>query len=97
VATPVPDRVAARAGRALIKALVVLSLLTAASWGLAHAPLGPLHGAVALAIAVLKASVVALVFMEVGHAPVPARTVGLVTLLFIVLLCAGVVADATTR
>jgi len=77
--------------------LLALVGLTALSWALAHVDLGAANTAVALTIAAIKASVVALVFMEIRHASLPARTVGLVTILFILFLCLGMVADVGIR
>jgi caa(3)-type oxidase subunit IV len=52
---------------------------------------------IALAIAILKAGVVAWTFMELPRASLPARVVALVTLSFIALLCAGTVTDIAFR
>ena len=81
----------------MIGTLVVLTVLTASSWAIAHAPLGPLHAVAALAIAAVKAGVVVYVFMEVAHAPVAARVVGIVTVVFISLLCLGLIGDVAIR
>jgi cytochrome c oxidase subunit 4 len=91
MAAPVPHRLS------LLGALVGLVVLTGLSWGLAHAQLGGAGTAVALGIAALKASVVALVFMEIAHASTVVRVVALVTVLFIVLLCLGVAGDTGLR
>jgi caa(3)-type oxidase subunit IV len=48
-------------------------------------------------IAGVKATLVALVFMELGGASTTARVVVAVTFSFIVLLCLGVVADTALR
>jgi len=99
MATPVPHplKPARSHGRALWFAFLALLVLTAASWAGAHLPLGRLHGPFALAIAAAKALVVALVFMELKHADFVPRFVAVVTLLFIALMCSGVVADAVWR
>jgi len=46
---------------------------------------------------VLKASLVVYWFMELPHAALPARVVGLVTLAFIALLCGGTIGDVAFR
>jgi cytochrome c oxidase subunit 4 len=80
-----------------VLALLALLVLTAISWGIAHAPLGWAAIPVALAIAAIKASVVAYWFMELPLASTPARIVALVTIAFIALLCAGTVGDLALR
>jgi cytochrome c oxidase subunit IV len=84
-------------GRPIVLALLALLVLTGLSWGLAHLPLGAFDTAAALGIAVVKASVVAFVFMELIHTDVVPRFVVLATLLFIVLMCAGIVTDVYFR
>lgn len=84
-------------GRPLVIALVVLLALTAISWGIAHAPLGRAAIPVALAIAAIKAGVVAYWFMELPLASRPARIVAVVTIAFIAVLCAGTVGDLGLR
>jgi cytochrome c oxidase subunit 4 len=84
-------------GGPLVATLVVLAVLTGLSWWLANVPLGALQTPVALAIAAAKASLVALVFMELTRASTAARVVAVVTISFIALLCLGVLADAGLR
>lgn len=84
-------------GRPLVLVLVGLLGLTLASWALSHVELGAASVAIALAIAALKASLVVYWFMELPHAALPARVVGLVTLAFIALLCGGTLADVAFR
>jgi cytochrome c oxidase subunit 4 len=84
-------------GRSVVLALVALLVLTSTSWVLAHVALGHFNTYVALGIAAVKAGIVAQVFMELSHASTAARVVGGVTLLFIAILCIGVVADLRLR
>jgi cytochrome c oxidase subunit 4 len=83
--------------RPIFWAAIALLVLTGISWALAHVDLGAAGTPVALAIAAVKASVVALAFMEVGRTTIAARVVGVVTLSFIALLCLGFVADVALR
>jgi caa(3)-type oxidase subunit IV len=71
--------------------------VSASSASNAHAPLGWAAIPVALAIAAIKASVVAYWFMELPLASTPARVVALVTIAFIALLCAGTIGDLALR
>jgi caa(3)-type oxidase subunit IV len=74
----------------LIATLVALVVLAAASWLVAEP-------AVSLAIAAVKAVLIAWVFMELSHAhPVP-RLVAVIAIGFIALLCAGTMADVALR
>lgn len=84
-------------GRPLVLVLVALLGLTLGSWAISHVELGAASVAIALAIAVLKASLVVYWFMELPHTTLPARVVGLVTLAFIALLCGGTIADVAFR
>jgi cytochrome c oxidase subunit 4 len=78
-------------------AWVALLGLTATSFALSYAHLGPLGVPVALGIAVIKASVVAFVFMEVAHEPFTVRASLVAGLFFLLLLVFFVVADVVTR
>jgi cytochrome c oxidase subunit IV len=84
-------------GRPFVLALLALVALTAVSWGVAQVALGRASTPVALAIAAVKAAVVATAFMELRRASATARIVALVTVAFIALLCAGTVADVALR
>ena len=100
MATPVPhslNQPARSHARALLLAFLALLVLTSASWVGAHLPLGELHSVFALGIAACKALVVAVVFMELKHADFVPRFVAALTLLFIALMCSGIVADALWR
>jgi caa(3)-type oxidase subunit IV len=83
--------------RSLGIALVVLLGLTILSWGLSRFALGAAGTPIALAIAAGKALVVAIAFMELLGASLPARVIALVTITFIALLCAGTVTDIALR
>lgn len=84
-----------------VLAWLALLVLTAASFGATHLPLGSLAPAAALAIALAiasgKAAIVLLVFMHLIEASTPVRAVILTAFVYIVLLCAGIVADVVTR
>lgn len=84
-------------GRPLVLVLLGLLVLTLASWAISTVGLGAASVAIALAIAAVKASLVLYWFMELPHAALPARVVGLVTIAFIALLCAGTITDVALR
>jgi cytochrome c oxidase subunit 4 len=86
-----------QSARPLVITLVALLALTAISWGLSHFSFGVLGTTVALAIAAIKAGFVAYAFMELPLASTVARVVVLVTLSFIVILCAGALGDVGLR
>jgi caa(3)-type oxidase subunit IV len=81
-------------GLTLLLTFVALVVLAAVSWLLSAAGTGT---AVALAIASVKALLIALFFMEliVGHAT--DRTVACIAVLFVVLLTVGMLADVAYR
>lgn len=84
--------------RPLVLALVALALLTITSYALAQVfHLGAAGTPVALAIAVVKASIVAIVFMELRRASTTVHLVVFVVFTFIALLSAGTVADLAFR
>lgn len=84
-------------GRSYVVALVVLAIATGASWALSHVDTGGFHPVIALGIATIKAGVVALVFMHLGRAATGDRLAGVVTVLFIALICLGIAADVAVR
>lgn len=92
-----PSDPPAPSARPIALALAVLLVLTAVSWLFAHVPLGGASTPIALAIAALKAGIVAIAFMELHHASTPARVTVFVTLSFIALLAAGAVTDVLLR
>ena len=78
-------------------ALAVLLALTGTSFALSQvAPGGASHW-IALAIAAIKVAVVGTIFMHLREAIFATRLVALVVLLFIAILCFGVVADVALR
>jgi cytochrome c oxidase subunit 4 len=93
------EELIARAGA--LRYLVVwaaLAVLTAATYLLAKLPLrDPWHLVVALSIAVLKGSLVALVFMHLSHQRGANRLVFVTALAFVALLIGLTVADSATR
>lgn len=84
-------------GRPYIAALLVLLALTAVSFALSRAGLGAAGPPVALAIAAVKVLVVGAVFMHLREALFATRMVGVATILFVGLLCLGVLADVGFR
>lgn len=80
--------------RSLLITFAALVVLAAISWILSSLGASPL---VALVIAALKASAIALVFMELREAhPVP-RTIAVVAVLFVLLLTIGAWSDTELR
>jgi caa(3)-type oxidase subunit IV len=81
-----------------VRALAILLALTLASFIFSFfVHLGRASTLVALVIAAVKASIVALAFMEVREASLPSRVIALVTIAFIALLCAGTATDVLLR
>lgn len=74
-----------------------LLLLTAATVGAALIDLGPLSVVVAVAIAIAKASLVALYFMHVRYSPRLVPLTLLAGVFWLVHLCAGTLGDYFTR
>jgi caa(3)-type oxidase subunit IV len=93
-----PDRPEPTSGARFVYALAGLLAFTALSFGMHFAPLGGgLGGAVALAIAGAKVSIVGLVFMELRESLAATRIVALVSVGFVALLCLGVIGDVVFR
>ena len=76
---------------------VLLLLLTAATFLLARMHLGAWGTPVAIAIALVKSSLVALFFMHLWDSQGANRMVLVVACIFVLLLTAGVLSDVTTR
>ncbi len=76
---------------------LVLSLLTALTWGAASAHLGAWSVLVALAIAIFKASLVGLIFMHLRHEPASSRLVIVGALALLAVLCSLTLVDVSTR
>jgi caa(3)-type oxidase subunit IV len=84
-------------GGRYVGALLALLVLTGLSFALSYAPLGAAGPPIALSIAGIKVLIVGAVFMHLREAVFATRFVGVVTVLFIALLCLGVVADVGFR
>lgn len=85
-------------GRAYVLAWLALLVLTALSFGASYiVPQGAAGLIAALGIAAIKAAVVMLVFMHLLEMRFASQLVIIVTIVFIVLLCLGVVADVRLR
>jgi cytochrome c oxidase subunit 4 len=78
-------------------ALIALLCLTALTFGLHYVTVGSLGIIVALAIAAIKVSIVALVFMELRESMIATRVVAIVAVMFVALLCLGVFSDVGFR
>jgi cytochrome c oxidase subunit 4 len=83
-------------GRPYVIAWLGLLALTLLSFGAHYLPLGPFGTALALAIALLKALVVLVVFMHLRREPLSIRCVAALNLAWVALLCAGVALDVAT-
>ena len=81
----------------LALALGGLVVLTLTSFLLSHVPTGAAAAPIAYLIAVMKAAIVVVVFMEVSTAGVVGWASIAVAVGFIALLCAGAVADVALR
>lgn len=84
-------------GARIMIAALILVALTLGSFGLANVHIGAAATPVALSIAAVKATIVALAFMEIGRASMPARIAVIVTIVFIAVLCAGIAGDVVVR
>src|SRR4051812_15516968 len=84
-------------GAKYVFTLIALLCLTALTFGLHYVTVGELGMVVALAIAAIKVTLVALVFMELRESMVATRVVALVAVAFVVLLCLGVFGDVGFR
>ena len=78
-------------------ALVALLLLTALSYGLSLLSLGGFGTVIALTVAGVKVLVVAMVFMELRHAGPINWIIALITILFVTILCLGLLSDVLYR
>jgi len=80
-----------------VLAWLALVALTGASFGASRLQLGPWAAVVALAIAMLKGSIVLTVFMHLYRAPFTLRFVAALNVVWVALLCAGIAADVAAR
>jgi cytochrome c oxidase subunit 4 len=83
--------------RRLLVTLAALVVLTLTSWGFSSLPTGSAAPFIAFAIAIAKALLVVLVFMELGSAGTLAWSAVFVAGLLIVLLAAGAWSDVAFR
>jgi cytochrome c oxidase subunit 4 len=83
--------------RRLLGTFVALLVLTSATWGLSTLPLGSFQVAVALAIALAKATLVALFFMHLAEAPRVFGPLLAVPLALVVIFVGLTAADVATR
>jgi cytochrome c oxidase subunit 4 len=83
--------------RAYVRSFGALVALTLLSYWLSYRSLGDFSTPVALAIAVVKDSIVALFFMGLIDEPASHRVVGITAVLFVVLLASLAAVDVVTR
>lgn len=86
-----------RGGARYVLAFLALLVLTAGSLGLSFVPLGAFGVPVALSIAFVKATIVGLFFMHLREARLSTQMVAVLNLLFVALICLGIVADVAFR
>lgn len=86
-----------RSGARFVVALVALMALTLLSFGMHYIRLGTLGTVIALTIAGIKVVVVGLIFMELRESLAATRLIPVVTILFVILLCLGIVGDVAFR
>lgn len=82
---------------ALVLNLVALLVLTGTSWAVSYVHLGDWNEVVALGIAALKVSLVALFFMHLSREHGSVRFAAMTAPVFIALLVAIMAADIVTR
>lgn len=80
-------------GKQYVFAWIALLVLTAVSFGFDYLRLGAAATAVALTVAVIKASIVLAIFMHLRREPFPIRFVAFLNVAWIALLCLGIAAD----
>jgi caa(3)-type oxidase subunit IV len=94
---PEPSEAAASAAphsaRRYVYAWLALVVLTAVSFGVDRLHLGSLSTAVALIVALAKASIVFVVFMHLDREPFAIRFVAALNVAWVLLLCLGIAAD----
>lgn len=85
-------------GLKYVVALIALLVLTALTFGLHFAPLGGTLGSVAtFSIASIKVAIVGLIFMELRESMAATRLIAAVSVVFVVLLCLGIIGDVVFR
>jgi cytochrome c oxidase subunit 4 len=97
-APPRAERAGARlSGRSVVIAGSALMILWATSWGLSYVHLGSWSFAVALSIALVKGTIVALVFMELIEAPASSNVAIFAAIALIAVLVTFTLLDVRTR
>ena len=86
-----------RAGRRYLTAWLALLVLTALSFGADRLHLGSVSTAVAIGVALIKASIVLIVFMHLDREPFPIRFVAALNMAWVLLLCLGIAADVAAN
>lgn len=84
-------------GKPYLWAWLALLALTGLSFAASGLELGAWATLVALTIAVIKASIVLVVFMHLYRAPFTLRFVAALNIIWVALLCAGIAADVAAR
>lgn len=84
-------------GRGYVYTWLGLLGLTGLSLLLSFVPMGALAPLVALAIASVKALVVAAIFMHLLRAPFVLQMIAAASVVFVALICLGIVADVAFR
>jgi cytochrome c oxidase subunit 4 len=80
-------------GRRYVYAWLALLVLTVISFGIDRLHLGSVSTAIALGVALIKASVVFVVFMHLDREPFAIRFVAALNVAWVLLLCLGIAAD----
>jgi cytochrome c oxidase subunit IV len=93
--SPPPEQRGA-SGRRYVYAWLALLGLTALSFGVDRLHLGSISTGIALGVAVVKASIVFIVFMHLDREPFPIRFVAGLNVAWVLLLCLGIAADVGT-
>jgi cytochrome c oxidase subunit 4 len=83
-------------GRRYVYAWLTLLLLTLVSFGIDRLHLGSVSTAIALGVALIKASIVFVVFMHLDREPFAIRFVAALNVAWVLLLCLGIAADVGT-
>jgi cytochrome c oxidase subunit 4 len=87
----------AGSGRRYVRAWLALLVLTGLSFGVDRLHLGSVSTAIALSVALLKASIVFVVFMHLDREPFPIRFVAALNVAWVLLLCLGIAADVAAN
>ena len=85
------------AGRRYLHAWLALLVLTGLSFGADRLHLGALGAGIALGVALIKASIVLVVFMHLDREPFPIRFVAALNVAWVALLCLGIAADVAAN